>query len=74
MNNSFETIFHIFRHINADILKKYMPMPSNPDDEKVLVMVCGPPGFMKLLSGDKNEDKTQVNKKESFYSMQITVN
>lgn len=46
-------------YLTSDVLKKYLPIPSKPDDENVLVMVCGPPGFMKLLSGEKNKDFTQ---------------
>ena len=35
-------------------------MPTKKDDESLLVMVCGPPGFMKLISGDKTKDYKQV--------------
>jgi len=42
-------------YVNADLIKKYMPPPS--DDN--LVLVCGPPGFMKLISGDKAKDYSQ---------------
>ncbi len=50
----------IFRHISADMLKKLFPLPAKKDDENLLVMVCGPPGFMKLLSGEKTKDLKQV--------------
>jgi len=46
-------------YITADMLKKFMPMPSKTDDESLLIMVCGPPGFMKLLSGEKTKDFKQ---------------
>ena len=42
-------------HVNADILKKYMPAPS--DDN--IVMVCGPPPMMKVLSGPKKSASEQ---------------
>jgi len=41
-------------------LKKLIPLPSTKDDESLLVMICGPPGFMKLLSGEKTKDFKQV--------------
>lgn len=47
-------------YITADMLKKVLPLPAKKDDEKVLVMVCGPPGFMKLISGEKTKDFKQV--------------
>ncbi len=50
----------MFRHITADMLKKLLPMPAKKDDENLLVMVCGPPGFMKLISGEKTKDNKQV--------------
>eukprot|EP00850_Spirogloea_muscicola_P021589 SM000255S08768 [mRNA] locus=s255:170703:174046:+ [translate_table: standard] len=40
---------------NADILKKALPAPS--DD--TLILVCGPPGMMNNISGDKNPDRSQ---------------
>lgn len=46
-------------HITADMLKKLIPMPTKKDDESLLAMVCGPPGFMKLISGDKTKDYKQ---------------
>jgi cytochrome-b5 reductase len=46
-------------HITADMLKKLLPIPTKKDDENLLVMVCGPPGFMKLLSGEKTKDQKQ---------------
>jgi len=52
--------FFIFRHITAPMLQKLLPMPSKKDDESLLIMVCGPPGFMKLLSGEKTKDLKQV--------------
>jgi len=46
-------------HITANMLKKSIPMPAKKDDESLLIMVCGPPGFMKLLSGEKTKDMKQ---------------
>eukprot|EP00475_Leptophrys_vorax_P028120 TRINITY_DN404_c0_g2_i1.p1 TRINITY_DN404_c0_g2~~TRINITY_DN404_c0_g2_i1.p1 ORF type:complete len:307 (-),score=85.93 TRINITY_DN404_c0_g2_i1:581-1501(-) len=37
-------------HINADIIKKYMP---DPTDSESIVFVCGPPPMVKAISGDK---------------------
>lgn len=42
------------------MLKKLMPLPANKEDESMLAMVCGPPGFMKLISGEKTKDYKQV--------------
>ena len=51
---------HPFRYITEDMLKRVLPLPAKKDDESLLVMVCGPPGFMKLISGDKTKDYKQV--------------
>jgi cytochrome-b5 reductase len=42
-------------YINKDVLLKALPSPS--DD--TVILVCGPPGLMKLISGDKAKDKSQ---------------
>jgi len=42
-------------HVNADVIKKYMPEPS--DDN--IVFVCGPPGFYTAVSGPKAKDYSQ---------------
>lgn len=42
-------------YITKDLLAKLMPPPA--DDS--LVLVCGPPGLMNAVSGDKLPDKTQ---------------
>lgn len=42
-------------YVTASLLAKTMPPPS--DDS--LVMVCGPPGMMAAVSGDKAPDKSQ---------------
>ncbi|KAG0590923.1 hypothetical protein KC19_1G136000 [Ceratodon purpureus] len=42
-------------HVTKDVLKKGLPSPS--DD--TLILVCGPPGLMNLISGDKAPDKSQ---------------
>eukprot|EP00127_Corallochytrium_limacisporum_P007151 Clim_evm24s243 gene=Clim_evmTU24s243 len=41
--------------VTAEVAKKFLPPPS----ENNLIMVCGPPGMMKAVSGDKNPDKSQ---------------
>lgn len=41
--------------VNKDIAKKLLPEPSNDN----LIMVCGPPGMMKAVSGEKAPDYTQ---------------
>ncbi|KAI3634754.1 hypothetical protein MIR68_007135 [Amoeboaphelidium protococcarum] len=44
-------------YIDEKKLKKAnMPKVSEKDS---MVLVCGPPGFMKVMSGDKNPDKSQ---------------
>eukprot|EP00244_Chara_vulgaris_P013567 TRINITY_DN782_c0_g1_i2.p1 TRINITY_DN782_c0_g1~~TRINITY_DN782_c0_g1_i2.p1 ORF type:complete len:356 (+),score=62.11 TRINITY_DN782_c0_g1_i2:60-1127(+) len=42
-------------YITEEMLRKAMPPPS--DDN--LIMVCGPPGMMRHISGDKLPDKSQ---------------
>lgn len=42
-------------YINKDVLLKGLPSPS--DD--TLILVCGPPGLMNLISGDKAPDRSQ---------------
>ncbi|KAH7289887.1 hypothetical protein KP509_30G022700 [Ceratopteris richardii] len=51
-------------YITKDMVLKGMPTPS--DD--TLILVCGPPGMMNHISGDKAPDKTQgeVNDISSF--------
>jgi len=41
--------------VNEQILKTNLPPPTKDN----LVMVCGPPGMMKAISGDKNPDYSQ---------------
>lgn len=41
--------------VNADLLKKTMPKPSTDS----LVYVCGPPGFMNVISGSKKSPQDQ---------------
>jgi len=43
------------KFLNKDSLKKLLPPPSSD----ILVGVCGPPGFMKYLSGETKEDHSQ---------------
>jgi NAD(P)H-flavin reductase len=43
-------------HVNKDLLEKVLPPPSDP---KAKVLVCGPPGMMNAISGDKAKDKSQ---------------
>jgi len=42
-------------HIDSSIIAACMPPPS-PDN---LIYVCGPPGFMETISGNKAPDYTQ---------------
>jgi cytochrome-b5 reductase len=42
-------------HINKDVLLKALPSPCNDS----LILVCGPPGLMNFISGDKAPDKSQ---------------
>jgi len=46
---------HAVGHINESMLKNHMPPPSDEN----LILVCGPPGMMKFISGDKAPDYTQ---------------
>eukprot|EP01059_Diplonema_ambulator_P001806 TRINITY_DN11526_c0_g1_i1.p2 TRINITY_DN11526_c0_g1~~TRINITY_DN11526_c0_g1_i1.p2 ORF type:complete len:306 (+),score=107.49 TRINITY_DN11526_c0_g1_i1:38-919(+) len=38
-------------YINASMVKAYMPKPG---EERSRILVCGPPGMMKAISGDKD--------------------
>lgn len=42
-------------HISKDVILKGLPEPA--DD--TIILVCGPPGLMKHISGDKAPDKSQ---------------
>ncbi|CAA3025636.1 NADH-cytochrome b5 reductase [Olea europaea subsp. europaea] len=42
-------------YISNDMVKKGLPGPG----EDTLILVCGPPGMMKHISGDKAEDYSQ---------------
>jgi len=46
---------HDVGFISSSMVKKYLPPPSND----TVVMVCGPPGLMNLVSGDKAPDYSQ---------------
>jgi len=46
---------HDVGYITDDLINKYLPGPS--DDN--LIMVCGPPGLMKVISGEKTKDNKQ---------------
>lgn len=39
-------------HVNQEMIKSFMPGPERVGDS--VVMVCGPPGFMAAVSGDKD--------------------
>ncbi|XP_042492355.1 NADH-cytochrome b5 reductase-like protein [Macadamia integrifolia] len=41
--------------VSRDMVVKALPGPA----EDSLIVVCGPPGMMKHISGDKNKDRTQ---------------
>ncbi|KAF8336538.1 uncharacterized protein EI90DRAFT_3046093 [Cantharellus anzutake] len=38
-------------HVNADLIRKHVPPPSA--GEKVKILICGPPGQVKAISGPK---------------------
>ncbi len=42
-------------YITKDMLKAHMPAPSADS----MVFVCGPPGMMQVISGNKAKDKSQ---------------
>ncbi|KAG7673466.1 hypothetical protein Ndes2526B_g03084 [Nannochloris sp. 'desiccata'] len=42
-------------YVTAEMLKENMPTPSNDS----MVLVCGPPGMMKIISGEKVSPKEQ---------------
>eukprot|EP00882_Tetradesmus_deserticola_P006758 GHRQ01007114.1.p1 GENE.GHRQ01007114.1~~GHRQ01007114.1.p1 ORF type:complete len:305 (+),score=125.66 GHRQ01007114.1:174-1088(+) len=44
-------------YVTRDMLAAHMPAAASGSD--ALVMVCGPPGMMAAVSGDKAPDKTQ---------------
>lgn len=44
-------------YVTRDMLAAHMPAASAGSD--TLIMVCGPPGMMNAVSGDKAPDKTQ---------------
>ncbi|KAI8871506.1 NADH-cytochrome b5 reductase 2 [Ramicandelaber brevisporus] len=44
-------------HVSEKDIQKYLP--SSSLGERVLIGVCGPPGFMDAVSGDKLPDKSQ---------------
>ena len=46
--------------VTAELLRATMPAAgSGADADDVMVMVCGPPGMMAAVSGDKAPDKSQ---------------
>lgn len=42
-------------YITKEVVEKHLPAPQ-PEN---LILVCGPPGMMNALSGDKLPDKSQ---------------
>lgn len=42
--------------VSVDLLRELLPSPTG---ERAMVLVCGPPGFMAAVSGDKAPDKSQ---------------
>lgn len=44
-------------YVTKDVLAKQLPLPSKDS----LVMVCGPPGMMEAVSGNKAPDYSQVH-------------
>lgn len=63
-------------YINQDLIKSFLPSPtsstasSSSTDTKI--MVCGPPGFMKLLSGEKKSPTDQGELTGLLKDMQYT--
>ena len=43
--------------IDKDFIKRVVPF--SPKEKDVLIYVCGPPAFMKAISGDKAKDYSQ---------------
>jgi len=41
-------------YVNKDVLARYLPSPKLNND--IRIYVCGPPGFMKAISGDKKHE------------------
>jgi cytochrome-b5 reductase len=42
-------------YVTADLIKQHLPPPSQDS----IIFVCGPPGMMAAISGEKNPDKSQ---------------
>lgn len=42
-------------YVTKDMIAQHLPPPADGN----LIMVCGPPGLMKVISGDKAKDKSQ---------------
>lgn len=42
--------------VTKEVLEKYMPSPKDTGSK---ILVCGPPGMMAAISGDKAKDKSQ---------------
>lgn len=42
-------------YLTEEVAKKQLPEPS----DKHLILVCGPPGMVKAISGEKAPDKSQ---------------
>jgi len=56
-------------HVNEDMIKTYMPAPTNKD---ALIMVCGPPGMMNAISGPKAPDYSQGKLDGTLAKMKYT--
>ncbi len=54
--------------MNEQIFKEHLPPPG--DD--TLVLVCGPPGMMEAVCGDKAKDKSQGELKGILKAMGYT--
>ena len=46
-------------YITEEMIRANIPQPSGAGDDSVVVYVCGPPGMMNHISGNKNPDKSQ---------------
>lgn len=43
-------------HVNKEMIRAFMPPPAKASES--IIMVCGPPGFMESVSGDKDFTKS----------------
>lgn len=59
--------------VSKEMLEKHMfTAPPKENEEDVVVFVCGPPGFMNHVSGDKTKDRKQGELKGLLKEMGFT--